>query len=794
MIMEKRRTLDWIIISLSIVLTALGLIGIGWLHVDSSTDAFIPTNADVVQINDRIEERFGSLDPVVVSIYAEDTILQPKYMEILKTITEEIEKLDGVSTANSIANVQHLEPSFDGVEAVSLYDGDFEALKNRIAEWPSFYEGTFLSADHTVASVLIQTTLDYDSKQLLHDLREVVAPYQGVVETSILGLPAVTEAISESLLSDLGILVPIVAVLIILILYYFLRSFKATLLSLVPLIFSSSVALGIMAIAKITFTMATMLVPVLLLIVGSAYTIHIFSHFFQNQDSGTIEEVLRVVVKRNTYPIIAAAATTAFGFLAQLSSPLGPFRIFGLLSFIGVVICAFSSLVLLPALIRVVYKQPNGKERKKQQNKDMRLMTAAMVVANHHGKVLLWVSMIILVIFLPLSYYFVESGTNMLDFFRPSSSLVKDSKRFNERMQGSFSMTVTIEPSEDVSILDPSTLKMIEGAIRRLEAEPVVGGVQSIIPFVKRMNQLLGPGEDEIVHTVDEEEVVFDFFAFDDDFFPGFEEEPVEAQEVVASAGGQGEYEIPGDPARYGLADESELANLIAQYLLLYSGNLDMFINDPLEPDVTALTLVLKSSDTNRLRTITTLIPTLFPEDWTIEVGGGEAVALALADLVTRSQIVSLFSSLVAVWFLVWFTLKSPKLATLALIPCLFALLAVFVSMLAFSIKLDIVTSLLAALCIGIGVDYAIHLLSAIVRNDMPMDRIMQTTGKAILANAASVALGFIGLLFSRFMPIANLGVLFCIAMATAAASALLLLPAIAVHYPKLMFTRRTKS
>ena len=107
--------------------------------------------------------------------------------------------------------------------------------------------------------------------------------------------------------------------------------------------------------------------------------------------------------------------------------------------------------------------------------------------------------------------------------------------------------------------------------------------------------------------------MVFDFFAFDEDYFLGFEEEPVEAQEVVASAGGQGEYEIPDNPARYGLADESELANLIAHYLLLYSGNLDMFINDPLEPDVTALTLVLKSSDTNRLRTITNLISTLFP-------------------------------------------------------------------------------------------------------------------------------------------------------------------------------------
>ena len=35
-VMEKRRTFDWIIISLSFVLTVLGLLGIRWLHVDSS--------------------------------------------------------------------------------------------------------------------------------------------------------------------------------------------------------------------------------------------------------------------------------------------------------------------------------------------------------------------------------------------------------------------------------------------------------------------------------------------------------------------------------------------------------------------------------------------------------------------------------------------------------------------------------------------------------------------------------------------------------------------------------------
>jgi predicted RND superfamily exporter protein len=103
---------------------------------------------------------------------------------------------------------------------------------------------------------------------------------------------------------------------------------------------------------------------------------------------------------------------------------------------------------------------------------------------------------------------------------------------------------------------------------------------------------------------------------------------------------------------------------------------------------------------------------------------------------------------------------------------------------------LDIITSLLAALCIGVGIDYAIHLISAFQRNDQDFATIMQTTGRAILANAASVALGFSGLLFSRFIPIANMGLLFSIAMISAALSALLVLGAIKVHYSSLI-TRR---
>ena len=107
--MEKKRVGDYIIIGLSLALCIIGLMGIPRLHVDSSTDAFIPLDAPVVKTNEEIEDIFGSLDALVVSLKSSTTMLDDEHLKILGTVTEKIEKLDGVKQISSLANMQHLE-------------------------------------------------------------------------------------------------------------------------------------------------------------------------------------------------------------------------------------------------------------------------------------------------------------------------------------------------------------------------------------------------------------------------------------------------------------------------------------------------------------------------------------------------------------------------------------------------------------------------------------------------------------------------------------------------------------
>lgn len=823
-IMDKTTKRDLAIILGSILLAVASLSLIGRLHVDSSTDAFIPAKDPVVTINDKMEAEFGSLDAMVVGISNPNgTILTKENLAIISDISDQFAAIEGIDSVVSITNTEHMQPSSDGFEAIPLYDKDeieaLERLSERLADWSEVYEGSLISSDRSMVALILRPEVGLGQEgqdTILNQLKSIVdsSPHDSL-DFYYVGLPVVKKQINESLMSDMAILAPVVGFLIILVLFFSFRRLAGVTLPIIGLVISASVTLGLMALFQITFTMATMLVPVLLLIVGSAYAIHIMSHFYGeialssralNQDETRL--VISEVVKRNRMPIAMAGATTVAGFLAQFSSPLVPFRTFGLLSAIGVVLSQLSSLYLLPALLRISYRngidphrfrgaQSGSKEDK--SNIFFRFFTRVSLTAKWPLIIITGTLMVVTIALLPK----VEIGTNMLDFFSPKTDLVKYTNYFNTKLNGSAVLTVMVEADERGGVLTPAFLESIDQLSGELEAMEAVGKVQTITPYVKRMNYIMNRENEPYKRNV-QDDISFDFFGdafgFEDSF--GFAEESLE--EGAVSWDPNTYNEIPTDPAKYGFETSEELQNMIAQYLLLFSGNLDTFINDDLEPDATLLTIQLKESNTQILRQVTNTIDTFWeenlPSGWHYSIGGGEAISLALTELVTKSQIYSLVGALLIVWTLVALIFRSPVAGFLGIIPVVYALMGIFIFMVLFQINLDIVTSLLAALAIGIGVDYAIHFLAALKRNNSikeienSIQLVMNTTGKAIVINALSVILGFAGLIFSRFMPIRQMGILFCVSMLFAGLSSLTVLPmATIVIKPKFIYGKEGK-
>jgi len=435
----------------------------------------------------------------------------------------------------------------------------------------------------------------------------------------------------------------------------------------------------------------------------------------------------------------------------------------------------------------------------------------------------------------------IGAGTDMIKFFHPSSDVVKGANAFNDKLGGSAILTVMITAPEKSGVLDPSFLSRLDDFSGWLAKNSEVGHVQTLVPSIKRINKIMNAETIPYAKPVVADDTVFDLFSSieggSDIASPGrVEREAPEVNEqkkearnanmteerfssIVAQAmldagpgaeadailrkvlaagnyGGESFNEIPRDPAKYGKETQAELRDLISQYLVLYSGNLDMMINDPLEPDKTLVTIQLRDQGRPAVSGLKKDIEEYWGhylgEGWKAEIGGGAAIGLALSDLVIESQIFSLVAALLIVWALVSIMMKSPIGGLFGMIPVAFALIGIFLSMIVFKINLDIITSLLGSLAIGIGVDYAIHFIDAYKRvvregKENVLAEVYKTTGKAIFINVASVGFGFASLVVSRFVPIQQMGLLFFSSMICAGFSSLTILPA-ALHHLKPAF------
>jgi len=253
---------------------------------------------------------------------------------------------------------------------------------------------------------------------------------------------------------------------------------------------------------------------------------------------------------------------------------------------------------------------------------------------------------------------------------------------------------------------------------------------------------------------------------------------------------GRAYYEIPSDPAKYPASSKEELKNLISQYLLLYSGSLDKFSDDILEPVEVRMLIQIKNYDTAVVSEIIDDIDRYaenhFPENITVEKTGLAEMTKALTDMITGSQIKSLLSALIAVFLIVAIAYKSPVAGIFGIIPLFLSILINFGIMGLTGIKLDMVTSLIASIAIGVGVDYTIHFLGRYKIERQKTDDLNEvtrntvlSTGKAIITNAVSVGLGFAVLLFSQFIVLRYIGVLVAVIMLTSSVAALTVLPAL---------------
>ena len=209
--------------------------------------------------------------------------------------------------------------------------------------------------DENHALIIVTPTGDISSGkslELSHDVEDYFAanPLQNVT-TSFVGYTLVTEDISNSMSSNLLILLGLAVVVMVVVLFFLFRV-RWRLLSLLVVGIGALWTFGVMGYVSINITMATMAVLPILIGLGIDYPIQFHNRYQEELSRNhSVGKAIAVSFGSMMPAVGVALVATVVGFATLYISDVPMIRDFGLILVIGIVVCYIVALFFLYSVV-----------------------------------------------------------------------------------------------------------------------------------------------------------------------------------------------------------------------------------------------------------------------------------------------------------------------------------------------------------------------------------------------------------------------------------------------------------
>jgi len=843
----------YVVVFVIAIITAFFAFQLPRAELDNNNIRFVPENDEARQVSRYIDDTFGSSTFILVA-------LERKYGDVfdaafLNRIREFNKKMEGIEIAgniNSLVSSDYIYSDGDSIVVQKIAGDDFTgtkaeiaALKNKLLSW-DIYRRALISDDFKATQILIPLDISVEMAsrpemiESFIEIRNIAKEmFSGYAEVYVTGIPVISATINEAMRTDLAVMIPLVAVVVLLVLFFSFRRLTPVILPLVSVLAAAIWSMGAMPLFGVKLSVISTVLPVILVAVGSAYGIHIVTHYLEavkgrgemsrEEHKALILSLLRKIGKA----VFLAAITTLAGFISFGFTTVVPIREFSYFSTFGVLASFLVAVTLIPSLLIIRGPRVLKAKDKKADIVDSAITGALVRIAGRRTAVVFAVGIILALSVWGVSKIVIDNI--FVEYFKTTTDIYRSDRFIREKFGGSKIVSVVAQAEDTDTLLMPEVLVAMDNMGAYLEENvSEVGKVMGFTDLVKRINQVFnadeGPDGIKPAAASYESGFGFDSFGFGDFGFDSFdggnydddafvqrdkEQINISADEMVAllkesafsgnsrnidvsdlvkqiekliNYEGAAYYEVPADPERYGKTRPEELRDLVSNYLILLSGNISAYANDPLLPTAIKTTIQLRTTgdkDTgSAISGIRGYIEDNFPKTVKTIIGGSALVESSLNHLVVESQIISVLISILTVFLIITFSNRSLIAGLVGITPLSICILVNFAVMGFAGIKLNIGTSMVASVSVGIGIDYTIHYIEAYKREYMAsggkgdfLFKTFASSGKAILINAVSVGAGFAVLVFSQFIMLKHLGLLIALTMCSSALASLTVIP-----------------
>ncbi|MFP4472544.1 MAG: efflux RND transporter permease subunit [Candidatus Omnitrophota bacterium] len=735
------------------------------IKVDTDPENMLPHDAPVRVFHRDVKKEFGIYDMIVLGVVREDHpqgVFNPESLARIYSIVQETKKISGVIKSEIVAlsTKDNIEQGGIGTVKFSWLmpePPETQEEANRIlreAQDHPMFAGSSVSTSGKALAVYVPIEKKDLSYEVAEEIRALLKEHAGPEEFYITGLPVANDQFGVEMFKQMAISAPLAGLIIFLLMWWFFKSFSLVIAPMLMAVATVLITMGLLIGFGFPVHIMSSMIPIFLMPIAVLDSVHILSEFFdQYQNFGSRKEALHHVIKDLFSPMLFTSMTSFAGFFSLSFSPIPPVQVFGVFVAIGIAVAWLLTMVFIPAYIMLMNPkrfEAFGRTAEKEEHHgimDRFLQGMKSAVLKWPGRIVILAALILIISFYGISK--IQVNDNPIRWFRRGHPIRLADRVLNKHFAGTYQAYFVMDARKEGEVFkSPDMLRYMERLQEHMVSREDVGKIMSLTDIVKKVYDELMGGDKTYDRIPDTRQAV--------------------AQTLIS-------FQNSHQP--------DDLWKLVTpQY------------------DKAVLWVQLKSGDNQDMSRVVRQFEEYMVENPPpVEVDTGWA-GLNYINVVWQNNMVggmlkNFLGSYIIVLFMMLFLFRSPLKALISMIPLTITILFIY-SLLGFIGKdYDMPVAVLSALTLGLSIDFAIHFIKRSIEIHRTAGNWLSTAdimfaepGRAILRNAIVVAIGFLPLLLAPLIPYRTVGFFMFMIMAVSSVATLILIPAIIMLKPAVMF------
>lgn len=493
---------------------------------------FTHTEANLIPSDDKVNvdyqkflDRFGEEGNLIVIATKDKKLFTPKVFKAWSDLMNTIKSNKEVSLVISVDNLQKLtkNDSLSTFELKPLIDESkvqderyLKQIQSELFTKLPFYEGLlFNKKSGAIRSAIYLDKKIVNTKKrkdfVLKSLIPTIAKFEKdsgiVLHTS--GMPYIRTLNAKTIVDEIALFIGAALLITSLIFFYFFRSFRATLISLIVVIIGVMWSFGILAALGFEITVLTALVPTLVIVIGIPNCIFFINKYHQeyHKHANKAKALQRVITKTGTATLLTNI-TTAVGFATFIATNNVLLREFGIVTTINILAIYLLSLLLIPIFFSYI-PSPIPRHLGHLNRESLTKFLNWIINTVKYNRIGVYITAVCLLVFGIIGIGKIKVSGSIIEDMPKNTAFYKDIRFFEKEFDGVMPLEIMIDTKKKNGAMKLSNLRKMEELEQTINDVPELSKPLSVVNIAKSFNQAYYNGNPDFYALPSPQEELF---------------------------------------------------------------------------------------------------------------------------------------------------------------------------------------------------------------------------------------------------------------------------------------------